>query len=60
MLLSWRCLDVNRKKVVFPLTSMLLSCSLKTKVLADVHMADMCGIKSVLMESVTSEHDGLE
>lgn len=46
-----RCVDVNRKKVVFLLTSVLLSCNLKTKVLADVHMADMCGIKPVFMET---------
>lgn len=42
------------------LTSMPLSCNLKTKVLTDVHMADMCGIKSVFMESVTSKHDWLK
>lgn len=50
-----RCLDVNREKVVFLLTSVLLSCNLKTKVLADVHMADMCGIKPVFIEPVTSQ-----
>lgn len=46
-----------RKKVAFLSTSMLLSCNQKTKVPADVHMADMCGIKSLFMESVTSEHN---
>lgn len=55
-----RCWDVNRKKVVFLLTSVLLSCNLKTKVLADVHMADMCGLKPVFMEPVTSQRGWLK
>lgn len=48
ILLTWRRLAVNGKKVAFALTWMLLSCNLKTKVLADVHIAAMRGLKYVL------------